>query len=141
EGPFPSGPGPIAFFRTKYATSASTAEWFHIRWGKQPLDGSGDFDTNGAIDDYDLYFFDECVTNALMLPGCRWADMDADSDVDCNDWDLFQLAWTAPVDPPTLSVQCIGPPIPTVSTWGAVVMALLTLTAGSLVFRARSFFV
>ena len=75
-----------------------------------------------------------------MLPGCRWADMDADTDVDCDDWTLLQLAWTGAGNP-TPPALCMETPIPTVSTWGAVVMALLTLTAGSLVFRARSVFV
>jgi hypothetical protein len=67
-------------------------------------------------------------------PGGRWADFDEDTDVDCDDWQAFQLAWTEPSDPP-IFFTCFTDPIPTVSEWGFTIMTLLVLAAGTIVFR------
>ena len=68
-------------------------------------------------------------------PGCRWADFDADTDVDCDDWDAFDAAWTGAGNP-TAPAAC-APPIPAVSTWGLAVLGLLVLTVGSVMIARR----
>ncbi len=71
-------------------------------------------------------------------PGGRWADFDADTDVDCTDWEAFKLAWTDTANDPPIFFPCFtGGPIPTVANWGIAVMALLVMTAATLVFTTR----
>jgi len=116
--------------------AASTTIWDCIRWGTIPADGSGDYDSDGAVDSDDFYFFQDYFSGADVDagPGGRWADFDADTDVDCDDWEAFQLAWTDPADPP-IFFTCFTDPIPTVSEWGFAIMALLVLAAGTIAFR------
>ena len=58
---------------------------------------------DGEVDFDDLPFFQECLTTeAGGWAGCEWADMDFDSDTDCDDWALFLEAWTDPADPPCM---------------------------------------
>ena len=65
---------------------------------------------NGEIDFEDLPFFQECLTtDAGGWAGCEWADMDFDSDTDCDDRALFLKAWTDPADPPGMP-ECANPP-------------------------------
>jgi hypothetical protein len=113
-------------------------EWSYIRYGTTPVDGSGDYDSDGEVNDTDFYFFADYFSGAdtPALPGGRWADFDADGDVDCDDWDAFRGAWTGGGDPPPF-VPCAVGSIPTLSEWGLVAMTLLTLTAGTLVFTRR----
>jgi hypothetical protein len=84
--------------RAKSKFVDSTAIWDYIRYGEIPVEGSGDFDSEGDVDLRDFYFFDECLTNGGpgvdAGPGCLWADMDMDNDVDFHDLGLFQLAFT-----------------------------------------------
>ena len=68
-----------------------------------------------------------------MLGGA-FADFDFDDDVDCDDWEAFQLTWTGPPAVPEFA-PCNFDPIPAVSDWGVVLMTLLLLTAGTIAFR------
>jgi hypothetical protein len=135
EGQYPSYT-PTITFRARYYFSASTAQWDYMRWGDTPIPASGDFDSNGQVSPPDLYFFQDYFSGPDVDagPGARWADFDLDTDVDCDDWEAFQLAWTGPPDPPPLA-PCDLNPIPAVSDWGVVLMTLLLLTAGTILFR------
>lgn len=108
----PLAPESFIRFRAKAKLETSTTVWQYIRWGHIPLDASGDFDSDGMVGVYDLYFFQECLSNSGESvdagPGCRWADFDSDADVDCADWQAFHGAWTDPSDPPGIS-QCDCP--------------------------------
>ncbi len=63
-----------------------------------PDDASGDYDSDGVLKLFDLYFFDDCLTKDGpgifggpgndAGPGCRFADFDAD--VDLLDFARFQ---------------------------------------------------
>ncbi len=112
----------------------------YLRYGVIPVDGSGDFDTDGQINDNDQFFFEECLDNSGENvdagPGCRWADFDADTDVDCDDWDAFDAAWTGAGNP-TEPAACAAPPIPAVSTWGMMVTVLTLLSCGTIMIRRR----
>ena len=85
----------------------ATTAWDYIRFGTIPLDGSGDFDSDGVITidfgEYfpsDLYFFHDCLTKdgpgifggpqMNAGPGCRFADFNADAAVDLLDFAQFQ---------------------------------------------------
>jgi hypothetical protein len=72
----------------------STAQWDYIRFGQMPADGSVDFDSNGSVELFDFRYFAECRSNSGpgvdAGPGCRWADTDADTDVDAQDFAQFQ---------------------------------------------------
>jgi len=71
-----------------------------------PEDASGDYDSDGAAALFDLYFFDDCLTKDGpgifggpghdAGPGCRFADFDADRDVDLLDFAEFQNLFTSP---------------------------------------------
>ncbi len=141
-GPYPfPGHDPAINIRAKTYDVANTVWWDYIRYGDIPADGSGDYDTSGTVDAADFYFFAEYFSGPGVDagPGARWADFDADTDVDCADWMAFQAVWTDPVDDPPVFSPCIGfgSPIPTVSQWGVGVMALLITTCATLVFFRR----
>jgi len=103
EGPYPSL-GPAVNLRAKAQFVESTTIWDYIRWGDIPVDGSGDFDSDGGVDLGDFYFFHECLTNRRpginggpdndAGPGCRFADFDDDTDVDLRDIADFQNTFT-----------------------------------------------
>ena len=71
--------------------------WDYIRYGvisQTP----GDFDSDGDWDLGDYKYFAECAENGGAGvdagPGCVWANMDGDNDVDLIDFGLFQAAFT-----------------------------------------------
>jgi len=137
----PGGPFPISNavvqWRAKYNQTPSTTKWDYLRYGILPQAASGDFDSNGQVDDLDLYYFEECLGHSgpsvRAGPGCRWADFNADTDVDCNDWQSFRDAWTDTGDAPQLAACPL--PIPVTSDWGFVILALLILSAATILFR------
>jgi hypothetical protein len=60
--------------------------------------GFGDLDADGDIDDADLPLFWPCWTGAggggiIYDPGCRAADIDADGDADCDDYQIVRAAF------------------------------------------------
>jgi hypothetical protein len=81
------------------APAASTA-WDFVRVGRIPDDGSGDYDSDGSVTLIDQYFVADCLTKDGpgifggpendAGPGCRFADFDADTDVDLLDFAEFQ---------------------------------------------------
>ncbi len=99
EGPFPAHDSEIVWQGRSYSLPCENA-WDYIRYGVTPADGSGDFDSDAAITLPDFYFVQECLTNERpginggpandAGPGCRFADFDADSDVDLLDVAEFQ---------------------------------------------------
>ncbi len=100
EGAYPT-PDSVVAFRGKAGLEDVFVWWDYIRYGVIPADGSGDFDSNGEVGLYEVYYFQECLlTPAGSWPGCAWADMDFDADTDCDDWFLFLAAWTEPAELP-----------------------------------------
>ncbi len=94
EGPFPAHDSEIVWQGRSYSLPCENA-WDYIRYGVTPADSSGDYDSNSAVAQDDFYFFQECLTNERLGinggpdndagPGCRFADFDADADVDLLD--------------------------------------------------------
>jgi len=101
---------------------------------------AGDMDGDNDVDADDYSLFSGCYggPNVSISPACQPGDLDGDADIDCTDWEGFQAAWTAGGSPPELEACGPPPPIPTVSTWGLIVLSLLTMTAGMLILRRRS---
>jgi len=100
EGPFPAHDSRITWLGRSWELPADNA-WDYIRFGVLPLDGSGDFDSDGVVTLDDFYFFHECLTNERLGinggpgmdagPGCRFADFNHDSSTDLSDFATFQL--------------------------------------------------
>jgi beta-glucanase (GH16 family) len=68
----------------------------YVRWYVEKE--AGDFNLDGAVDGDDQQAFSDCFTgsvNGWSDPGCRFFDLDADDDVDCDDWVRFYGSWTA----------------------------------------------
>ncbi len=80
--------------RAKARFVESTTIWDYIRYGDIAEDGSGDFDSADGVGLRDWRYFEECAGNSGIGvdagPGCRWADMDWDGDVDLVDCAGFQ---------------------------------------------------
>ena len=103
EGPYPTSDSVIGL-GARAAGGPITARWDYVRFGLPATDASGDYDSDEDVDRRDFYFFHECLTNARLGinggpgenagPGCRFADFDADSDVDLVDVAAFQNAFT-----------------------------------------------
>jgi len=95
EGPYPSF-FPAMNWRTKSWLFPNTTQWDYIRYGTIPQPGSGDFDSNGLVDQTDVYFFLDCLLGPDAAgPGCRWADMNNDGAADGADISLFVGAMLA----------------------------------------------
>ena len=68
----------------------------YVRWYVESE--AGDFNLDGAVDGDDQQAFSDCFTgsdNGWSDPDCRFFDLDADDDVDCDDWVRFSGSWTA----------------------------------------------
>ncbi len=102
EAAYPPMSNPRIVWQARSHIAESTTQWDYIRFGRRPADHSGDFDSSGTVDIQDFYFFAECVADrgngpgVPVDPGCEWADMDQDDDVDYHDFALFQRAFTTP---------------------------------------------
>ena len=102
EGPFPAHRSQIPWQGESWHLPCHNA-WDYIRYGVIPADGSGDYDSDGAVTLDDFYYFHECLTNDRhgihggpdndAGPGCRFADFDSDGDVDLRDFAEFQIAF------------------------------------------------
>ncbi len=65
---------------------------------------AGDLDQDGDVDNDDVTTFQSCYTGegGGVPGGCELADIDCDNDVDCVDYGLLTLDWTAGGDPPDI---------------------------------------
>ncbi len=105
EGPFPAQNSRITWQGNAQYMSCENA-WDFIRYGRTPVDASGDYDSDGAVAQDDFYYFQECLTNERLGinggpdndagPGCRFADLDSDADVDLLDFAEFQNLFSVP---------------------------------------------
>lgn len=87
--------GAVLLWATRYYLTDNTTKWDYLRYGKLPAENSGDFDSNGAVDTSDLYFFVDCLLGpAGAWPGCKWADMNSDGSADGADVQAFVQALT-----------------------------------------------
>jgi len=103
EAPFPAHDSRITWLGGSWDLPCENA-WDYIRYGVIPVDGSGDYDSDGNVDGRDFYFFHECLINDRpginggpdenAGPGCRFADFDFDTDVDLQDVAVFQQVFT-----------------------------------------------
>jgi beta-glucanase (GH16 family) len=69
----------------------------YVRWY---VEGDpGDFNRDGHVDSGDQAEFASCYGGSDVPwddPACRFFDLDADLDVDCEDWSSFREVWTGP---------------------------------------------
>jgi hypothetical protein len=94
EGPYPVSSSFVTF-RGKASSPVNTTKWDYVRFGRIPTDYSGDFDSNGVIDETDIFFLVDCLLGPEVDasgPGCRWADMNADGVANGGDVQLFAHA-------------------------------------------------
>jgi len=83
----------VIAWRAKSWYLPSTTKWDYIRYGTIPADGSGDYDSNGVVDTTDVYFFLDCLLGPdANGPGCRWADLNGDGQVNGDDIQPFAAA-------------------------------------------------
>jgi len=137
EGPFPADDARVVWVGRAWMIP-TVNRWSYFRYGVPAADASGDWDTDGQINSADVFYVQECFGRPDGDPGCTWADMDSDNDVDCDDWTLFTNAWTGSGSPPAFA-PCAPALVPTVSQWGLIHMSLLALTAGTIALgRIRS---
>lgn len=100
QGAFPPNDSAVISFRASCWYEPSMTRWDYVRFGRIPEDGSGDFNSDAYRDLFDFPYLHECFTNERIGinggpdkdagPGCRWADFDADADVDLLDLAAFQ---------------------------------------------------
>ncbi len=99
EGVFPSDDARVVWRGKAWMLPCENA-WYYIRYGVIPVESSGDFDSDGDRDGRDAFYFAECIAERgngpgiTTDPGCPWADMDADGDVDFADFGTFQRTFT-----------------------------------------------
>ncbi len=103
EGAFPNADARIIWGAKMYMTP-STNHWDYVRYGTIPEPGSGDYDSDGNVDETDLAFFQDCLLGPdADGPGCLWADMNGDRQVNGEDIEAFVDALLAPPPPPPLA--------------------------------------
>lgn len=100
EGPYPAYDARISWLGRAWNIPCENA-WDYIRYGVVPVDGSGDYDSDGVASLSDFYFVQECLSNQRLGinggpgndagPGCRFADFDSDGDTDLLDFAEFQI--------------------------------------------------
>jgi len=91
EGPYPVSSSGITF-QAEASAPINTTMWRYVRFGRIPVDYSGDYDSNGLVDQNDLFFFVDCLLAEGYDsggPGCRFADINADGVCNGADIQLF----------------------------------------------------
>ena len=92
EGQYPVSSSRITFGDRASSGVANTTQWSYVRYGRTPVDHSGDFDSNGVVDQTDLLYFVGCLLAPdydSAGPSCRWADLNVDNKTDASDIQLF----------------------------------------------------
>ncbi len=94
------GPYPVTSSRVTWGARASLEDsvtsWDYVRYGSLPAPASGDFDSDGDVDETDTYFFVDCLLGpGASWPGCTWAEMNGDDVADGKDIPLFVDAMLA----------------------------------------------
>jgi len=140
DGVFPSSDARITWVGRTWQ-QPTLNEWHYIRTGDIPLSASGDFNSDGEVDQDDHFYFSECIDRGFegepAIPSCDWADFNADDVVNCDDAPAFEAAWTGPGSPPTL-FQCLEGGIPATSEWGVIAMAVGVLAGATILFRTKA---
>lgn len=100
EGPYPDANAAVIWGVEGNDGVTATTSWDFVRVGRIPNDASGDYDSDGVLTLFDQYFVADCLTKDgpgifggpgnNAGPGCRFADIDADPDVDLLDLATFQ---------------------------------------------------
>jgi hypothetical protein len=103
EGPYPTETGVVQWAASSWYAD-NTVQWDYVRLGNLPLDGSGDYDSDGAMTEFDYYFFNDCLAKDGpgifggpgndAGPGCRFTDFDGDADADLLDFAEFANHYT-----------------------------------------------
>jgi len=106
EGPYPDPTARVTWGIEGNDGVTATTAWDFVRVGRIPDDSSGDYDSDTAVTLIDHYFVVDCMTKDGpgifggpgndAGPGCRFADFDADGDVDLLDLAEFQNLFTSP---------------------------------------------
>ena len=112
-------------------------QWI-LRTGAKAIPYSGvpgDFDGDGDVIEDDADAFIACFRAPAgnLEPECEPGDFDGNGAVDCEDLTQFGNVWMGDGNPPA-SILCLGV-IPTVSTWGVVILILMILTGGTVAIR------
>jgi len=97
EGQYPDSSSVVTFGDRASSGVANTTQWSYVRYGRTPVDHSGDFDSNGVVDQTDLLYFVGCLLAPdydSAGPSCRWADLNGDGKVDGADVQAFTRAMT-----------------------------------------------
>jgi len=96
DAPFPTQDASLIWGAGREYVDAVT-RWDYVRFGVIPKDGSGDYDSDGAVSAFDYYFAAECMgaggPGHDAGPGCRFADFDGDSDTDLADFAELQVLY------------------------------------------------
>ena len=97
ESAFPSW-SPMIVWETAVAYLPNSATWDYIRYGTIPADGSGDYDSDEFVNQFDYHYAQECLAtggpNVDSGPGCTFVDSDGDGDTDLADFAQFQIAFS-----------------------------------------------
>jgi hypothetical protein len=99
ESDVPAGPYPVTSsfvtFRGQASAPVNTTMWRYVRFGRIPIDGSGDYDSNGMVDQTDLFYFVDCLLGPdydASGPSSKWADMNKDGVANGADVQAFVSA-------------------------------------------------
>jgi hypothetical protein len=97
--PYPTADSRI-IWGAEHDTYENHTRWDYIRYGTIPQDGSGDYDSDGDVDEADLVAFQDCLLGPVPHgPSCRWADINGDGITDGQDIALFVDALLAAPQP------------------------------------------
>ncbi len=90
-GPYPTASS-VLLWSARYYLNDNTARWDYVRYGVITDNASGDYDSDGDVDETDVYFLIDCLLGPYYDaagPGCEWADMNADGVANGKDIRLF----------------------------------------------------
>ena len=101
----------------RWTMGSSDGGWQYCGWNIDDIllasatcEGAfGDYNGDGLLDAADFAWFDVCFSGSAvpLSPGCAIFDADADGDVDCGDWSVFEAGWTGPGSAPTFATCAV----------------------------------